>query len=78
MLINAIKYKNSYFLVIRTTGQDLGYNDTVQMEWNQIMEVTEPKNGKNVITLVSEFDFKGYSSLEDSQKMAMKLLNLIP
>lgn len=48
------------------------------MEWNQIMEVTEPKNGKNVITLVSEFDFKGYSSLEDSQKMAMKLLNLIP
>jgi hypothetical protein len=78
LLINAIKYKNSYFLVIRTTGQDLGYNDTVQMEWNQIIELTEPKNGKNVITLVSEFDFKGYSTLEDSQKMAMKLLNLIP
>ena len=43
------------------------------MEWNQIIEICESEN-KILVSIISEFDFKGYSSLEDSNRMGLKVL----
>lgn len=61
-------------MVLRASDDDTDLsNESVRMEWNQIVEIRESEK-KVLMTILSEFDFKGYSSLEDSQKMGLKLM----
>lgn len=34
LLVTALMYKSKYFLVLRSTGEDCSYSDTVKMEWS--------------------------------------------
>jgi hypothetical protein len=74
LLVTALIYRNNYFLILRSTGEEVSYSDTVKMEWNQIIEVSQAED-KILVSICSEFDFKGYSSLEDSQRMGIKFLD---
>jgi len=37
ILATALVYDNRYFLVLRSTGEEVEDKDTVKMEWNQIL-----------------------------------------
>lgn len=74
----AVRYKSNYFLVIKAIEEDPSYTDAVRMEWNQIIEICEGKSeNKLLVTVVSDLDFKGYCSVEDSQNMGLKVMRNI-
>lgn len=74
LLATGLMYRGNYFLVLRSTGEDCAYNDTVKMEWNQIVEICQAED-KVLLSIGTEMDFKGYSSLEDSQRMGLKVID---
>lgn len=37
ILATALAYDNRYYLVLRSTGEEVEDKDTVKMEWNQIL-----------------------------------------
>ena len=34
LLATALRYKNNIFLVLRSTGEECAYSDTVNLDWN--------------------------------------------
>lgn len=54
VVMKAVSYRNNSYLIIRTIEEETEYSDTVQMEWNQLIEVCETEDKTKVlVTIIS-------------------------